>query len=63
MPAHAAGSAVAQLTELAERISQQAFVLSIADGYMILGALAVVLIPFVLNLQYIKPPILNTTSK
>lgn len=63
MPAHTAGSAVGQLSELAERISQQAFVLSIADGYMVLGALAVVLIPFVLNLQYIKPPVLNTTSK
>lgn len=61
--AHAAGSTFGQLPEIAERISEQAFVLSIADGYLVLGALAVVLIPLVLNLQYIKPPVLNTTSK
>jgi len=51
------------LGELAGRISHQAFVLSIADAYLVLGVLAVVLIPLVLNLQYIKPPIPNTTSK
>ncbi|WP_429258952.1 hypothetical protein [Paraburkholderia sp. GAS334] len=60
---HPAVSAMGQLPELAERISQQAFVLSIADGYLVLGAIALVLIPLVLNLQYIKPPVLNITSK
>jgi len=37
-------------------------VLSIADAYLVLGLLAVALIPFVLNLQYIKPPALNKPS-
>jgi DHA2 family multidrug resistance protein len=63
IPVHATTGAAGVLPELAERISQQAFVLSIADGYLVLGALAVVLIPLVLNLQYIKPPVLNTSPK
>lgn len=54
---------VGHLSGLAERISRQAFVLSIADAYLVLGALALVLIPIALNLQYIKPPVLNTTPK
>ncbi|MFM0340825.1 MFS transporter [Paraburkholderia fungorum] len=51
------------LGDLAERISRQAFVLTVADAYLILGALAVLLIPLVLNLNYIRPPILNSTSR
>lgn len=60
---HLTAGGAGQIPDVAERISQQAFVLSVADGYLILGALALVLIPLVLNLQYIKPPVLNTTSK
>ncbi|BCZ85420.1 MFS transporter (plasmid) [Paraburkholderia terrae] len=51
------------LGDLAERISRQAFVLTIADAYLILGTLAALLIPLVLNLQYVKPPVLNTPSR
>lgn len=56
-------NATEMLGELAERISRQAFVLTIADAYLILGTLAVLLIPLVLNLQYIKPPVLNNPSR
>ncbi|GJG95069.1 MFS transporter [Cupriavidus pauculus] len=51
---HADG--VEHLRHLAERITHQAFVLSIADAYLVLGLLAVALVPFVLNLHYIAPP-------
>lgn len=37
-------------------ISQQALVLSISDAYRILGAIAFLLIPFVLRLKHIPPP-------
>lgn len=47
------------LASLAERISEQAYVLATSDGYIVLGLIALVLIPFVLNLTYIKPPVLN----
>lgn len=57
---HADG--VEHLHHLAERVIHQAFVLSIADAYLVLAVLAVALVPFVLNLQYIKPPALNQTS-
>ena len=56
-------TATEALGDLAERISRQSFVLTIADAYLILGTLSVLLIPFVLRLQYIKPPILNNPSK
>lgn len=56
------GGANGSLPHLAERIVHQAFVLSIADAYLVLGLLAVALVPFVLNLQYIKPPALNKPS-
>jgi len=52
------GEAVA-LPEVAHRVSHQAFVLAIADGYLVLGALALVLVPLVLSLQYIPPPMLT----
>jgi len=55
---HAGGN----LPHLAARIIHQAFVLSIADAYMVLGLVAMVLVPFVLHLQYIRPPILNKPS-
>jgi len=47
------------LPEVAHRVSHQAFVLAIADGYLVLGALALVLVPLVLSLQYIPPPMLT----
>lgn len=47
------------LAELAEFVNQQATVLGIADCYLILGALALLLIPLVLNLQYMQPPLLT----
>ncbi|WP_338762636.1 MFS transporter [Massilia sp. METH4] len=47
-----------ELAGLADRVSHQAFVLSIADGYLVLGGLALALIPLVLSLQYIAPPAL-----
>lgn len=53
----------AGLGTLAERISSQAYVLAIADGYVVLGLLALVLIPFVMNLTYIPPPVLNNAKK
>ncbi|WP_255371548.1 MFS transporter [Cupriavidus sp. YR651] len=56
------GHVAGYLHSLAERISHQAFVLSIADTYLVLGGLALALIPLVLSLQYIKPPVLNKTS-
>jgi DHA2 family multidrug resistance protein len=56
-------TATEALGDLAERISRQSFVLTIADAYLILGTLSVLLIPCVLRLQYIKPPILNNPSK
>lgn len=51
------------LTELAERVSHQAFVLSIADAYLALGALALLLIPLVLSLEYIAPPVIPAVKK
>jgi DHA2 family multidrug resistance protein len=50
------------LAGIASRVSHQAFVLSIADGYLALGALALALVPFVLALQYIAPPVLPPRS-
>jgi DHA2 family multidrug resistance protein len=51
------------LAGLAARISEQAYVLATSDGYVVLGLLALILIPFVLNLTYIKPPVLNNVKK
>ena len=48
----------AQLGEVAQRVSHQAFVLAIGDSYLVLGVLALALVPFVLALQYIAPPAL-----
>jgi len=55
----AAGAAASpeQFAEVAHRVSHQAFVLAIADGYLVLGALALALVPLVLSLQYIPPPL------
>jgi len=47
-----------QLGSLAGRVSHQAFVLAIADSYLVLGVLALLLVPFVLALHYIAPPAL-----
>lgn len=44
---------------LSEQIHQQATVLSLADGYAVLGVFALLLIPLVLNLQYIPPPVIK----
>lgn len=46
------------LAGVAGRVAHQAFVLSIADAYLALGALALALVPLVLSLQYIAPPLL-----
>lgn len=46
--------------QLSGVISQQALVLSISDAYLILGAIAFLLIPFVLRLNHIQPPQPNT---
>jgi len=43
----------------AHRVSHEAFVLAIADGYRLLAALALALVPLVLSLQYIAPPSLQ----
>lgn len=40
------------------RVSHQGFVLAIADGYLMLGTLALALVPLVLSLEYIPPPVL-----
>ena len=47
-----------QLGEVAQRVSHQAFVLAIGDSYLVLGALALALVPFVLMLQHIAAPAL-----
>lgn len=44
---------------LSSTISQQAGVMAIADVYLIFGVMALVLIPFVLNLNYIPAPVVN----
>jgi len=56
--AHRAGQALPHhvFPELAHRASHQAFVLAIADAYLVLGILALALIPLVLSLQYIPAP-------
>jgi DHA2 family multidrug resistance protein len=48
--------------ELAHRVSHQAFVLSIADAYLALGALALLLVPLVLSLQYCAPPVIPSSK-
>ncbi|MFZ4875682.1 MFS transporter [Janthinobacterium sp. Mn2066] len=48
--------------EIAHRVSHQAFVLSIADAYLVLGALALLLIPLVLSLEYIAPPVITAPN-
>lgn len=45
--------------EIGHRVAHQAFVLSIADAYLALGLLALLLIPLVLSLDYIAPPVLT----
>jgi len=50
-----------QLAAVAQRVSHQAFVLAIGDSYLVLGVLALALVPFVLALQYIAPPRLPLT--
>lgn len=56
--AHAATTSPELLAEVSHRVSHQAFVLAIADGYLVLGALALALVPLVLSLQYIPAPVL-----
>lgn len=53
----------AQIAHAAKRISEQAFVLAISDGYLVLGVLALIMIPLVLSLQYIAPPVIHNSSK
>ena len=48
--------------DVALRVSHQAFVLSIADSYMALGVLALLLVPLVLALDYIAPPVIAKTQ-
>ena len=43
-------------------IAQQSLVLSVADTYLVLGILALLLIPFVLRLTYIPAPDLHQTA-
>lgn len=52
--------ALEALTQLSEHIRREASVLAIADGYVVLGALAATLIPLALSLQYISPPKLKS---
>lgn len=47
---------------LASIVSQQAFVLSVADTYRVLGVLAVLLLPLVLRLSYIPAPDLRAAA-
>ena len=42
--------------ELARTVARQAVVLSIADAYLVLGVLALLMIPFVLRMTYIPAP-------
>lgn len=53
----------AAFAEIGHRVSHQAFVLSIADAYLALGLLALLLIPLVLSLDYIAPPVLVPQKK
>jgi DHA2 family multidrug resistance protein len=46
----------ANLTALTDSTRQQAFVLANADSYLMLAVLAVLLIPFVLRMNYIPAP-------
>ncbi len=46
---------------VAHRVSHQSLVLSIADGYLLLGAVALALVPLVLALQYIPAPVSAST--
>jgi len=46
------------LVDVSHRVSHQGFVLAIADGYLVLGILALALVPLVLSLEYIAPPLL-----
>lgn len=48
--------------EISHRVSHQGFVLAIADAYLVLGVLALILVPLVLSLQYIPPPVLAATK-
>jgi len=50
------------LTVLADSTRQQAFVLANADSYLMLAALAVLLIPFVLRMDYIAAPALQSAA-
>ncbi len=50
------------LHDLAGRVIHQAFVLSVADAYLVLGLMAVALVPFVLHMHYIPPPALKKSS-
>jgi len=51
------------LHRLAEILEQQSLVLAISDAYLVLGVLALLTIPPVLMLQYIRPPALTTDAK
>jgi MFS transporter, DHA2 family, multidrug resistance protein len=44
------------LAALTDSTRQQAFVMANADSYLMLGALAVLLIPFVLRMDYVAAP-------
>jgi len=60
---HGAAASPELFAEVAQRVSHQAFVLAIADAYLVLGALALLLVPLVLSLQYIPPPLLTAKKQ
>jgi DHA2 family multidrug resistance protein len=57
-----ASAPTAELASFAEQVRHQAFVLATSDGYLAIGAFALVLIPLVLRLQYISPPTLKKSG-
>ena len=50
------------LAALGDSTRQQAFVLADADSYLMLAVLALLLIPFVLRMNYIAPPALQSAA-
>lgn len=50
------------LTTLTDSTRQQSFVLANADTYLMLAALAALLIPFVLRMDYIPAPALQSAA-
>jgi len=49
------------LSSLAKALAEQASTLAMADAYRLLGGLCLLLIPFVLLLQYIPAPVITTS--